>query len=182
MPRYHLINAIQRAVLNVPLAQEANLPLPKAPILFTKPRSALSDPYPTPITIPRCAQDGTSDYEAELGVVIGKTGRDIPEEDAVKYILGYTACNDVSCRSLQRITAQWSFSKGLDGSCPVGRYTLQNILFTMKQLESAALSLLTVARPRPRFTVCYTRSAKSRIEGDLQWGCRAARTYGGHDI
>lgn len=115
-------------MLNAPLswpAQEANLPPPKAPILFTKPRSALSDPYPAPVTIPKCAQDGTSDYEAELCVVIGKTGRDIREEHALEYVLGYMASNDVSCRSLQRITAQWSFSKGLDGSCPVGRCTLQ---------------------------------------------------------
>ncbi|KAL2833547.1 hypothetical protein BJY01DRAFT_253436 [Aspergillus pseudoustus] len=101
-------------------AKEANAPLPKTPILFTKPRSALTGPYPATINIPAVAQDGTSDYEAELCVVIGKTGRDIPEEDALDYVLGYTAANDVSARSLQRATAQWSFSKGLDGSCPIG--------------------------------------------------------------
>ncbi|KGO45045.1 Fumarylacetoacetase, C-terminal-like protein [Penicillium expansum] len=101
-------------------AQEANLPLPKAPILFTKPRTALAGPYPATINIPKCAQDRTSDYEAELCLVIGKTGRDIPEEEALDYVLGYTASNDVSARNLQLITAQWSFSKGLDGSCPIG--------------------------------------------------------------
>jgi 2-keto-4-pentenoate hydratase/2-oxohepta-3-ene-1,7-dioic acid hydratase in catechol pathway len=101
-------------------AQEANLPLPAAPILFTKPRTALSDPYPAAINIPKCAQDGTSDYEAELCFVIGKSGRDISEEDALDYVLGYTASNDVSARTLQLLTAQWSFSKGLDGSCPIG--------------------------------------------------------------
>ncbi|CAG8947105.1 unnamed protein product [Penicillium salamii] len=101
-------------------AQEAHLPLPKAPILFTKPRTALAGPYPAAINVPKCAQDDTSDYEAELCLVIGKTGRDIPEEEALDYILGYTASNDVSARTLQLITAQWSFSKGLDGSCPIG--------------------------------------------------------------
>ncbi|KAJ9485497.1 hypothetical protein VN97_g7860 [Penicillium thymicola] len=101
-------------------AQEANLPLPKAPILFTKPRTALAGPYPAAINVPKCAQDDTSDYEAELCLVIGKTGRDIPEEEALDYVLGYTASNDVSARTLQLITAQWSFSKGLDGSCPIG--------------------------------------------------------------
>ncbi|KAF9884833.1 hypothetical protein FE257_001176 [Aspergillus nanangensis] len=101
-------------------AQEANLPLPQVPILFTKPRSALADPYPATINIPKCAQDNTSDYESELCVVIGKTGRDIPEDKALEYVLGYTASNDVSARSLQMATAQWSFSKGLDGSCPIG--------------------------------------------------------------
>ncbi|KAL4911124.1 hypothetical protein BDW74DRAFT_172578 [Aspergillus multicolor] len=101
-------------------AKEASLPLPEAPILFTKPRTALSDPYPATINIPACAQDGTSDYEAELCLVIGKTGRDIPEDNALNYVLGYTAANDVSARKLQMLTAQWSFSKGLDGSCPIG--------------------------------------------------------------
>lgn len=88
--------------------------------MFTKPRSALSDPYPAPLQIPKCAQDGTSDYEAELCLVIGKDGRDIPEGKALDHVLGYTASNDVSARSFQRITPQWSFSKGFDGSCPIG--------------------------------------------------------------
>ncbi|OJJ79095.1 fumarylacetoacetate hydrolase family protein [Aspergillus glaucus CBS 516.65] len=101
-------------------AQEANLPLPKAPILFTKPRTALSGPYPAAVNVPKCAQDGTSDYEAELCLIIGKSGRDISEADALDYVLGYTASNDVSARTLQLLTTQWSFSKGLDGSCPIG--------------------------------------------------------------
>jgi 2-keto-4-pentenoate hydratase/2-oxohepta-3-ene-1,7-dioic acid hydratase in catechol pathway len=100
--------------------QEASLALPKAPILFTKPRSALIGPYPAAINIPKCAQDGTSDYEAELCLVIGKTGRDISEENALDYVLGYTASNDVSARTMQMITTQWSMSKGLDSSCPIG--------------------------------------------------------------
>lgn len=68
--------------------QEANLPLPKAPILFTKPRTALSDPYPAAVNIPKCAQDGTGDDEAELCVVIGRDGRDISETDALDFVLG----------------------------------------------------------------------------------------------
>lgn len=100
--------------------QEANLPLPESLEMFTKPRYALTDPFPTAVTIPKCAQDSTSDYEAELCVVIGKTGRDIPESEALSYVLGYTASNDVSARNLQLSTKQWSFSKGLDNSCPVG--------------------------------------------------------------
>jgi 2-keto-4-pentenoate hydratase/2-oxohepta-3-ene-1,7-dioic acid hydratase in catechol pathway len=94
--------------------------LPKAPILFVKPRTALADPYPGTVPIPTGAQDGTSDYEAELCVVIGKTGRDIPEERALDYVLGYTCSNDISARTWQMTTSQWSFSKGLDGSCPLG--------------------------------------------------------------
>ncbi|KAK9784305.1 putative 5-carboxymethyl-2-hydroxymuconate isomerase [Seiridium cardinale] len=100
--------------------QEANLQLPAAPILFSKPRTALTDPYPAAVTIPKCAQDETSDYEAELCVVIGTSGRDIPEADALDYVLGYTSSNDISARNLQMTTTQWSFSKGLDNSCPIG--------------------------------------------------------------
>ncbi|KAJ5905181.1 uncharacterized protein N7473_002097 [Penicillium subrubescens] len=101
-------------------ANEASMALPKAPILFTKPRTALIGPYPAAINVPKCAQDDTSDYEAELCLIIGKSGRDIPEEEALDYVLGYTASNDVSARNLQMLTTQWSFSKGLDGSCPIG--------------------------------------------------------------
>lgn len=94
--------------------------LPKAPILFTKPRTALNDPFPSAIVIPKIAQDGTSDYEAELCVVIGKSGRDIKETDALDHVLGYTVSNDVSSRNLQLLTTQWCFSKGFDASCPIG--------------------------------------------------------------
>ncbi|KAG2179661.1 hypothetical protein INT44_006509 [Umbelopsis vinacea] len=101
-------------------AEESNLPLPKVPILFSKPRSALIGPYPEAVKIPKCAQDETSDYEAELCVIIGKTGRDIKEEDAYNYVLGYTASNDISARKLQLSQSQWCFGKGLDDSMPIG--------------------------------------------------------------
>ncbi|KAG6087143.1 hypothetical protein E4U15_008262 [Claviceps sp. LM218 group G6] len=77
-------------------------------------------PYPAAIPIPRLAQDGTSDYEAELCFVMGKSGRDIPEEHAMEYVLGFTAGNDVSARTQQFQNSQWCFSKGFDGSCPLG--------------------------------------------------------------
>ncbi|KAL6831602.1 hypothetical protein V8C40DRAFT_262911 [Trichoderma camerunense] len=101
-------------------AAEGGFPIPSELEVFTKPRAALTGPYPAAIPIPKCAQDGTSDYEAELCIVIGKTGRDIPEDKALEYILGYTASNDVSARTLQLAAKQWSFSKGLDNSCPIG--------------------------------------------------------------
>ncbi|RYC64505.1 hypothetical protein CHU98_g1701 [Xylaria longipes] len=100
--------------------REGGFALPQVPVLFTKPRTALADPYPAAITIPKVAQDGTSDYEGELCAVIGRTGRDIPEDEALDYVLGYTGSNDVSARKLQLLTAQWCFAKGLDGSCPLG--------------------------------------------------------------
>lgn len=101
-------------------AEEAGLEAPKVPILFTKPRNSIIGPYPSTINIPVCAQDGTSDYEGELCVVIGKSGKDIKEEDALDHVLGYTCANDVSARNLQFEQSQWSFSKGLDDSLPLG--------------------------------------------------------------
>ncbi|TQS31658.1 hypothetical protein Golomagni_08054, partial [Golovinomyces magnicellulatus] len=82
-------------------AAEGGFPIPEELEVFTKPRTALIGPYPEAVTIPKCAQDGSSDYEAELCVVIGKTGRDISVDDALDYVLGFTACNDISARSLQ---------------------------------------------------------------------------------
>ncbi|QKX58384.1 uncharacterized protein TRUGW13939_05506 [Talaromyces rugulosus] len=101
-------------------AREANMPIPDVPVLFIKPRTAINGPFPAKIPVPKIAQDGTSDYEAELSFVISKTGKDIPEDKALGYVLGYTASNDVSARAQQFKNSQWSFSKGFDGSCPLG--------------------------------------------------------------
>ncbi|KAJ5585688.1 2-keto-4-pentenoate hydratase [Penicillium hetheringtonii] len=101
-------------------AQEANMAIPTVPALFSKPRTAITDPYPAAINIPKVAQNGSSDYEAELVIVIGKTARDITAEQAPSYILGYTAANDVSARDEQMKTPMPCFSKGMDSSCPLG--------------------------------------------------------------
>ncbi len=75
--------------------------------------------------IPRIAQDGTLDYEGELAVVIGKTGKDIPREDALAHVAGFLAANDVSARGWQRDpkkaggVPQWCFSKGFDRFAPL---------------------------------------------------------------
>jgi 2-keto-4-pentenoate hydratase/2-oxohepta-3-ene-1,7-dioic acid hydratase in catechol pathway len=91
-------------------AKEASMP--NEPVLFIKPRTALCGPAPARVPIPKLAQDGTSDYEAELAVVISKTGRDIPKERAMNYVLGYTCSNDISARTQQFKNSQWCFSKG----------------------------------------------------------------------
>lgn len=93
-------------------AKEAKAPLPAVPILFIRPRTSLNGPFPAAINIPKLAQDGSSDYEGELSIVLSKSGRDIPVEEAQNYVLGYTSSNDVSARTQQFNTSQWSFSKG----------------------------------------------------------------------
>ncbi|MBW4787012.1 fumarylacetoacetate hydrolase family protein [Alcaligenes faecalis subsp. faecalis] len=60
------------------------------------------------------------DYEVELGIVIGKEGRDIPVEDALDYVFGYTVINDITARDLQALHGQWFKGKSLDGTCPIG--------------------------------------------------------------
>ncbi|POR38180.1 Uncharacterized protein TPAR_01619 [Tolypocladium paradoxum] len=92
-------------------AREASMPIPDVPVLFIKPRTALNGPAPARITVPKIAQDGSSDYEAELSIVISKTGRDIPKEKAMDYVLGYTCSNDISARTQQFKNSQWCFSK-----------------------------------------------------------------------
>jgi 2-keto-4-pentenoate hydratase/2-oxohepta-3-ene-1,7-dioic acid hydratase in catechol pathway len=62
------------------------------------------------------------DYEAELGVVIGKTGKTIPRDRAYEHIFGYTVITDATARDLQRQHGQWFKGKALDGSCPMGPY------------------------------------------------------------
>ncbi|KAI9730595.1 MAG: hypothetical protein M1834_005838 [Cirrosporium novae-zelandiae] len=101
-------------------AKEAKMPIPDVPVLFVKPRHALNGPHPSKIVVPKIAQDGSSDYEAELTFVISKTGKDIREDEAMEYVLGYTCGNDVSCRVQQFKNSQWSYSKGFDASAPIG--------------------------------------------------------------
>lgn len=103
-------------------AQEANLPLPDKITLFHKPRTSLTGPWPAEVLIPQCVHQEAeqSDYESELCVIIGKDCRNVSEEQALDYVLGYTAANDISARKAQFETSQWSRSKGFDAACPIG--------------------------------------------------------------
>ncbi|RDL36973.1 putative Fumarylacetoacetate hydrolase-containing protein 2 like protein [Venustampulla echinocandica] len=95
--------------------------LPEVPTVFMKPATSLADPYPSPTIIPKSTlQDDCCDYESELVIVIGKKCKDVSEAEALDYVLGYTAANDVSSRTAQLAQTQWSYSKGFDGACPIG--------------------------------------------------------------
>jgi 2-keto-4-pentenoate hydratase/2-oxohepta-3-ene-1,7-dioic acid hydratase in catechol pathway len=87
-----------------------------------KASSALADPWPAKRILPKVSQlTDCGDYEAELAVIIGKTAKNVSEADAMDYVLGYTAANDVSSRTPQFAQSQWCYSKGFDGSCPLGQ-------------------------------------------------------------
>ena len=99
-------------------AAELGHEVPKEPLIFFKPPSALNHPGGT-IMRPRVSQ--RTDYEGELGVVIGRRCSKLGEADDVRpYILGYTAVNDFTARDLQKTDGQWTRAKGFDTFCPVG--------------------------------------------------------------
>ena len=103
-------------------AKETGQPLPEHPVMFMKP-TASAIGHQQPIRLPRCQLRGPEvDYEGELAVIIGKAGRDIPEERAGQHILGYTIGHDVSARRWQKEAGggQWIRGKGFDTFCPLG--------------------------------------------------------------
>ncbi|KAI0600943.1 hypothetical protein F4775DRAFT_544269 [Biscogniauxia sp. FL1348] len=102
-------------------AKEAKMQLPDIPMMFMKPATALADPWPAPTVIPKhTLADDCADYESELAIVIGRSCKNVSEADALSYVLGYTAANDVSSRKAQLAQSQACYSKGFDGSCPLG--------------------------------------------------------------
>jgi 2-keto-4-pentenoate hydratase/2-oxohepta-3-ene-1,7-dioic acid hydratase in catechol pathway len=99
-------------------AAELGNEVPLEPLVFFKPPSSLLSPGEN-IRRPKVAE--RTDYEGELGVVIGKACHKIPaDEDVRPYILGYTCVNDFTARDLQKKDGQWWRAKGFDTFCPVG--------------------------------------------------------------
>jgi 2,4-diketo-3-deoxy-L-fuconate hydrolase len=100
-------------------AAESNMPLPREPVVFSKWTSAIVGPDDD-VEIPRGSS--RTDWEVELGVVIGAGGRYIDEADALKHVAGYCVVNDVSEREVQleRGGGQWDKGKGHDTFGPIG--------------------------------------------------------------
>jgi 2,4-didehydro-3-deoxy-L-rhamnonate hydrolase len=98
-------------------AEEQGVELPEAPLLFAKFTTSLigpGDPIVIPPAVTKC------DYEAELGVVLGATVKQVSKENALEAVAGYLAANDVSARDLQFGDGQWTRGKSPDTFCPVG--------------------------------------------------------------
>jgi 2-keto-4-pentenoate hydratase/2-oxohepta-3-ene-1,7-dioic acid hydratase in catechol pathway len=96
--------------------------LPDRPIFFTKATTSVTGPYDD--IDPHTGLTSELDYEAELGVVIGRRGRGIGRGDAEGHVWGYTIINDVTARDLQRDHKQWLLGKSLDTHCPMGPYAV----------------------------------------------------------
>jgi 2-keto-4-pentenoate hydratase/2-oxohepta-3-ene-1,7-dioic acid hydratase in catechol pathway len=98
-------------------AEETGAEAPTAPLLFAKWGNALIGDGDAIVLPPESEQ---VDYEAELGVVIGRTTRRVAERDALDAVRGYICVNDVSARDLQFGDGQWTRGKSPDTFCPVG--------------------------------------------------------------
>ena len=99
-------------------AKQEEVKLPRSPIVFTKAANSMNGPY-NDIEI-NTDVSAKMDWEAELGVIIGKPGFGISEEDAMQYVFGYTVINDVTARDRQKWHKQFYIGKSYRGCCPMG--------------------------------------------------------------
>jgi 2-keto-4-pentenoate hydratase/2-oxohepta-3-ene-1,7-dioic acid hydratase in catechol pathway len=107
--------------------------VPEEPVLFMKPPSAVIGPG---AAIEIAHPGNRTDHEAELVVVIGRTACDVAESDALNYVAGYCAGNDVSDRYLQRKDGQWVRAKGFDTYCPLGPWIETDLDISAAKVES----------------------------------------------
>ena len=102
-------------------AEEFGLDIPEAPTVFAKFPNALVGTGAT-VALPR--NSDKVDFEAEIAFVIGRRAKDVPVEDALGHIAGYTLLDDLSARDLQFLTPQWMPGKVFDGSAPCGPWLI----------------------------------------------------------
>src|SRR5688500_5082091 len=101
-------------------AKELGNEVPKEPLIFLKPPSSLIADGEAIILPP---QSKRVEHEGEIGVVIGRTTRNVSAADAMTYVAGFAPLNDVTARDLQRSDGQWTRAKGFDTFCPLGSTT-----------------------------------------------------------
>jgi 2-keto-4-pentenoate hydratase/2-oxohepta-3-ene-1,7-dioic acid hydratase in catechol pathway len=151
--------------------EEGGANLPKAPILFMKTTTTVIGPE-APIVIPKVAP-AEVDYEAELALVIGKTARNVPENRALDYVLGYTCAHDVSARDCQRNDGQWVRAKSFETFCPIGPWleTELNALDVRVQgrlngqtMQDASTALMIFNIP---FLISYLSRGMTLLPGTL---------------
>ena len=151
-------------------AKELGNVVPKIPLIFMKPPSAVIGPGET-IVLPR--QSKQVEYEGELVVAIGKRGRNITAEQARQFILGYTVGNDVTARDLQKSDELWTRAKGFDTFCPFGPW-----IDTDFDVSDAVISTRVNNEPRQMGStqdmtfsvatlIAYVSSIMTLMPGDL---------------
>lgn len=105
-------------------AYEMQEELPKEPKIFLKPSTSIIGPKAS-IILPSSSK--RVDFEAELGIVIKKTAKNIEASEAKNFILGYTCANDITARDLQAADGQWTRAKSFDTFCPIGPWITDEI-------------------------------------------------------
>ena len=143
---------------------------PERPLIFFKPPSAVIGHEDSIVHPP---QSQRVDYEAELGVVIGRRVKDVDETEAATAVFGLTCVNDVTARDLQKADGQWSRAKGFDTFCPVGPSIVTGIEWNdllvegilngeVRQSGRTSLMIFPV-----EFLVSYVSSVMTLLPGDL---------------
>ena len=122
---------------------KSSQPVPEAPIIFTKPWTAISGPTDHIPLWPDI--DKAVDYEGELAVVIGRAGRRISKALALDHVFGYTILNDVTARDLQKTHKQWYLGKAVDGFAPMGPW-----IVTSDELAADNLTITTTVNGEVR--------------------------------
>jgi len=151
-------------------AKELGSDVPKIPLIFLKPPSAVISPGDTIILPPQSKQ---VEHEAELVVVVGRRGRNVTAEEAKKHIFGYTVGNDITARDLQKSDGQWTRAKGFDTFCPFGpwidtEFNIADALITCKvngqprQMASTRDMVFSVPT-----VIAYISSVMTLEPGDL---------------
>ncbi len=143
---------------------------PENPLIFFKPPSAIIGPNES---IVRPPQSQRVDYEAELGVVIGKEIRDVTVNKAAEAVFGLTCVNDVTARDLQKIDRQWARAKGFDTFCPIGPWIVSNVnwqdllvegILNGEVKQSGRTSQMIFSIP---YLISYISSIMTLYPGDL---------------
>jgi len=129
-------------------ALSAGAKLPEVPQFFTKATHAVIGPG-AEVRLDRAITQAL-DYEVELAVIIGRTGRDIPAAAAFEHVFGYTIANDVTARDLQRRHGQWFKGKSLDTTLPLGPCIVSREEIDDPRLLELSLSVNGQERQRAR--------------------------------
>lgn len=154
-------------------ARNAGVPIPESQVWFNKQTSCITGPYDD-VHYPAVCE--RLDYEAELGVVIGKPGRYISEEEALQHVAGYFVTNDVSSRDWQAKSPTWTLGKSFDTHGPIGPWivtadeipdpqqlTIQlSVNWEMRQNSSTSLMTYSIARQ-----ISYLSQVMTLKTGDL---------------
>jgi len=144
--------------------------IPDSPVIFMKPETTLLPPFGAIIHPPISDR---MDFEGELAVVIGKTAKNISEDEAKDYIFGYTCANDVTARDLQPMDGQWILAKGFDTFLPLGPWieteldTSNLLIRTLLNGEVKQSSNTSYLLFKPEMLVSYLSSYMTLYPGDV---------------